>query len=53
LEQQHAAALKEDPNVFDYDGVYDQMKQAQAKPAQQQQAQRQVGLSPDCSLSHI
>ncbi|GAQ90199.1 hypothetical protein KFL_006120030 [Klebsormidium nitens] len=41
LEQQHAAALKEDPNVFDYDGVYDQMKEAQARPTEQQQAQRQ------------
>jgi len=31
LEQQHKAILEEDPSAFDYDGVYDQIKEQQRK----------------------
>ena len=27
IEEQHKKALEEDPSVFDYDGVYDEMKE--------------------------
>ncbi|KAK1299737.1 hypothetical protein QJS10_CPB13g01489 [Acorus calamus] len=32
IENQHKKALEEDPSVFDYDGVYDEMKEKIAKP---------------------
>ncbi|KAL3518606.1 hypothetical protein ACH5RR_021195 [Cinchona calisaya] len=32
VEEQHKKALEEDPSAFDYDGVYDQMKQQVARP---------------------
>ncbi|KAI4304762.1 hypothetical protein MLD38_040233 [Melastoma candidum] len=32
IEQQHKKALEEDPSVFDYDGVYDEMKASTALP---------------------
>lgn len=32
VEEQHKKALEEDPSAFDYDGVYDQMKQEVARP---------------------
>ncbi|CAN0890807.1 Nuclear speckle splicing regulatory protein 1 [Linum grandiflorum] len=32
IEEQHKKALQEDPSVFDYDGVYDEMKQAIVRP---------------------
>ncbi|KAH8497817.1 hypothetical protein Peur_073082 [Populus x canadensis] len=32
IEEQHKKALEEDPSVFDYDGVYDEMKQKIAQP---------------------
>jgi coiled-coil domain-containing protein 55 len=40
VQQLHAAALAEDPSVFDYDGVYDSMQQAKAQPRQQEKLQR-------------
>ncbi|KAJ8750178.1 hypothetical protein K2173_014093 [Erythroxylum novogranatense] len=32
IEEQHKKALEEDPTVFDYDGVYDDMKEKVARP---------------------
>ncbi|KAI3872787.1 hypothetical protein MKX03_018990 [Papaver bracteatum] len=32
VEEQHKKALEEDPSVFDYDGVYDEMKEQTARP---------------------
>ncbi|KAJ6340347.1 hypothetical protein OIU77_008162 [Salix suchowensis] len=32
IEDTHKKALEEDPSVFDYDGVYDEMKQKIAQP---------------------
>ncbi|XP_038877232.1 nuclear speckle splicing regulatory protein 1-like [Benincasa hispida] len=32
IEDQHRKALEEDPSVFDYDGVYDQMKEKAVQP---------------------
>lgn len=32
IEEQHKKALEEDPSVFDYDGVYDEMKQKAVRP---------------------
>ncbi|XP_065866691.1 uncharacterized protein [Euphorbia lathyris] len=40
IEEQHKKALEEDPSVFDYDGVYDQMKQKIAQPRQQEREER-------------
>ncbi|KAL0460009.1 UNVERIFIED_CONTAM: hypothetical protein Slati_0628100 [Sesamum latifolium] len=34
IEEQHKKALEEDPSVFDYDGVYDKMKEKQVRPIQ-------------------
>lgn len=36
----HAAALEQDPSVFDYDGVYDDIKRAREDPRQRDKAQR-------------
>ncbi|KAL7247165.1 hypothetical protein ACSBR2_002141 [Camellia fascicularis] len=32
IEEQHKKALEEDPSMFDYDGVYDEMKEKVARP---------------------
>ncbi|KAF3337784.1 nuclear speckle splicing regulatory protein 1-like protein [Carex littledalei] len=40
IEEQHKKALEEDPSVFDYDGVYDDMKEKIAKPKIQEQTER-------------
>ncbi|XP_028102917.1 nuclear speckle splicing regulatory protein 1-like isoform X1 [Camellia sinensis] len=32
IEEQHKKALEEDPSVFDYDGVYDEMKEKAVRP---------------------
>ncbi|KAK2971054.1 hypothetical protein RJ640_019195 [Escallonia rubra] len=32
IEEQHKKALEEDPSVFDYDGVYEEMKEKTARP---------------------
>ncbi|KAI3521380.1 hypothetical protein L1887_10843 [Cichorium endivia] len=32
VEEQHKKALEEDPSVFDYDGVYDEMKEKAVRP---------------------
>lgn len=40
IEEQHKKALEEDPSVFDYDGVYDQMKQEAVKPLIQDREER-------------
>ncbi|KAJ0976683.1 hypothetical protein J5N97_012157 [Dioscorea zingiberensis] len=40
IEEQHKKALEEDPSVFDYDGVYDEMKEKIARPRLQDKAER-------------
>lgn len=40
IEQQHKKALEEDPSVFDYDGVYDEMKEKIARPVSQDRQER-------------
>ncbi|XP_011627532.2 nuclear speckle splicing regulatory protein 1 isoform X1 [Amborella trichopoda] len=41
VEDLHKKALEEDPSVFDYDGVYDQMKSQIANPIQQDRQKRE------------
>uniref|UniRef100_A0A7C9B3F5 Nuclear speckle splicing regulatory protein 1 N-terminal domain-containing protein n=1 Tax=Opuntia streptacantha TaxID=393608 RepID=A0A7C9B3F5_OPUST len=41
VEEQHKKALEEDPSVFDYDGVYDDMKAKIVQPKAQDRQQRQ------------
>lgn len=41
VEEQHKKALEEDPSVFDYDGVYDDMKAKVAQPRAQDRQKRQ------------
>lgn len=38
----HKRALEEDPSVFDYDGVYENMKETEARPVRQDRSERQV-----------
>ncbi|XP_022756019.1 nuclear speckle splicing regulatory protein 1-like [Durio zibethinus] len=40
IEEQHKKALEEDPSVFDYDGVYDQMKEKVVRPLVQDREER-------------
>ncbi|KAJ3696736.1 hypothetical protein LUZ61_000441 [Rhynchospora tenuis] len=40
IEQQRKKALEEDPSVFDYDGVYDDMKEKIEKPKVQDKSER-------------
>ncbi|KAL6506490.1 hypothetical protein OROGR_024671 [Orobanche gracilis] len=40
IEEQHQKALEEDPSVFDYDGVYDKMKEKQVRPVEQDRRDR-------------
>lgn len=40
VEEQHKKALEEDPSAFDYDGVYDQMKEKQVLPKEQDRQDR-------------
>ncbi|XP_068644118.1 uncharacterized protein [Aristolochia californica] len=40
IEEQHKKALEEDPSVFDYDGVYDEMKQKIAQPLAKDRQER-------------
>ncbi|KAI7755208.1 hypothetical protein M8C21_025655 [Ambrosia artemisiifolia] len=40
VEEQHKKALEEDPSVFDYDGVYDDMKQKAVRPVAQDRQER-------------
>ncbi|XLR45526.1 hypothetical protein S83_030186 [Arachis hypogaea] len=40
VEEQQKKALEEDPTVFDYDGVYDKMKEKVARPLIQDREQR-------------
>ncbi|KAK6163629.1 hypothetical protein DH2020_000493 [Rehmannia glutinosa] len=40
VEEQHKKALEEDPSVFDYDGVYDKMKEKQVRPVEQDRQDR-------------
>lgn len=42
VEEQYKKALEEDPSVFDYDGVYDDMKAKVVQPKAQDREQRQV-----------
>lgn len=44
VEEQQKKALEEDPSVFDYDGVYDQMKEKVARPLVQDREERKVWL---------
>lgn len=41
IEEQQKKALEEDPSVFDYDGVYDEMKEAAVRPLVQDRQERQ------------
>lgn len=41
VEQQHKEALEQDPSVFDYDGVYDEMKSKTARPLQEERTKRE------------
>ncbi|GAB2233957.1 hypothetical protein Droror1_Dr00003187 [Drosera rotundifolia] len=40
IEEQHKKALEEDPSVFDYDGVYDEMKVKAVKPRVEDRQER-------------
>ncbi|XP_074557664.1 uncharacterized protein LOC141813603 [Curcuma longa] len=40
IEEQHKQAMEEDPSVFDYDGVYDTMKEQAARPKIQDRTER-------------
>ncbi|KAL6537876.1 hypothetical protein OROHE_012163 [Orobanche hederae] len=40
IEEQHQKALEEDPSVFEYDGVYDKMKEKQMRPVEQDRQDR-------------
>ncbi|KAK4788978.1 hypothetical protein SAY86_020297 [Trapa natans] len=40
IEEQQKKALEEDPTIFDYDGVYDEMKQKVARPRAQDREER-------------
>lgn len=42
MEQQLKKALAEDPNAFDYDGVYEEMKGNQARPIHEDRLKREV-----------
>jgi coiled-coil domain-containing protein 55 len=41
VQEMYAAALAEDPNAFDYDGVYDSIQQEKAAPKAQDKVARQ------------
>ena len=45
IEEQHKKALEEDPSVFDYDGVYDEMKEKVVRPRVQDREERKVNFS--------
>lgn len=47
IEEQQKKALEEDPTVFDYDGVYDKMKEKIARPLVQDREEKKVQLCPD------
>lgn len=42
IEEQQRKALEEDPSAFDYDGVYDEMKEKTLRPRQQDRDDRKV-----------
>lgn len=44
IEEQQKKALEEDPNIFDYDGVYDKMKEKITRPLVQDREERKVQL---------
>jgi hypothetical protein len=44
VEEQQKKALEEDPTIFDYDGVYDKMKEKFARPLIQDREERKVWL---------
>jgi len=44
VEEQQRKALEEDPTIFDYDGVYDKMKEKVARPLIQDREERKVRL---------
>lgn len=41
VEQQHKEALEQDPSIFDYDGVYDEMKGKTARPLLEDRTKRE------------
>jgi coiled-coil domain-containing protein 55 len=51
IEEQRKKALEEDPTVFDYDGVYDEMKEKAVQPRVQDRKERKVNLVPSLCLS--
>ncbi|KAM1530015.1 hypothetical protein ACFX1Z_019161 [Malus domestica] len=46
IEEQQRKALEQDPSVFDYDGVYDQMKQKAIQPRVQDRQERMARYIP-------
>lgn len=50
IEEQHRKALEEDPSVFDYDGVYDDMKAKVAQPRALDREERKVTRSVFCLI---
>ncbi|KAJ8510238.1 hypothetical protein OPV22_000672 [Ensete ventricosum] len=40
IEEQHKKAMEEEPSVFDYDGVYDEMKEQIARPKTEDRTER-------------
>ncbi|KAK3007041.1 hypothetical protein RJ639_016660 [Escallonia herrerae] len=42
IEEQHKKALEEDPSVFDYDGVYEEMKEKTARPQVHDRQERKL-----------
>lgn len=51
VEEQHKKALEEDPSVFDYDGVYDEMKEKIVRPKIQDKTERKVLFSFSFTIS--
>ncbi|TQD84986.1 hypothetical protein C1H46_029502 [Malus baccata] len=47
IEEQQRKALEQDPSVFDYDGVYDEMKQKAIQPQVQDRQERMARYIPD------
>lgn len=53
IEEQRKKALAEDPTVFDYDGVYDEMKEKAVRPRVQDREEKKVSLVPSICLSTL
>ncbi|KAL1295691.1 hypothetical protein AAHE18_19G229600 [Arachis hypogaea] len=53
MDEQQKKALEEDPTVFDYDGVYDKMKEKVARPLIQDREQRKVYPKERSKYNHL